>query len=135
MSIGSAFCPQGNTLLVTTNGTTLTPSAQLASFNPQISAQPAAQATGLSNPPPQARIVNTGTAIVYVSFTSALRTAAVPGATTPSLEFPVLAGEDAVFTLPSGANVSSATPYALQINTISVGVSQALLVTFGEGWR
>jgi hypothetical protein len=133
MSTGAAFCPQGNTFLVTTNGTTLTPSAQVVSFNPTLTAQTTAQGSGLSNPPPQARVVNTGASLVYVSFTSALRTAAVPTASTPSLEFPVLAGEDAIFTLPSGANVNSAAPYSLQINTISVGVSQALLVTFGEG--
>lgn len=84
-------------------------------------------------PPPQARVVNTGASVVYVSFTSALRTAAVPTAATPSQEFPVLPGEDAIFTLPQGVNVGSATPYAIQINTISVGVSQNLLVTFGEG--
>jgi hypothetical protein len=132
MSIATAFCMQSNTFLVTTNGTTLTPSAQLVSFDPVISSQPAAQATGLSSPPPQVRVVNTGTSIVYISFTSALRTAAVPGAN-PSLEFPILPGEDAVFTLSNAPNANSATPYALQINTISVGVSQALLVTFGEG--
>lgn len=131
MSIGAAFCPQGNTFLVTTNGTTLTPSAQVVSFSPGT--QSTAQGSGLTNPPPQARVVNTGASLVYVSFTSALRTAAVPTAGTPSLEFPVLAGEDAIFTLPSGANVLSAVPYCLQINTISVGVSQVLLVTFGEG--
>lgn len=133
MSIGASFCSQSNTFLVTTNGTTLTPSAQLASFNPTLSAQPAAQATGLALPPPQVRVVNTGASIVYISFTSALRIAAVPIAGTPSLEFPLLPGEDAVFTLPNTPNAQSASPYALQINTISVGLSQALLVTFGEG--
>ncbi len=131
MSIGAAFCPQGNTFLVTTNGTTNTASAQVVSFSP--GAQTTAQGSGLSMPPPQARVVNTGASIVYVSFTSALRTAVIPTAGTPQLEFPVLPGEDAVFTLPQGVNVGSAVPYAIQINTISVGVSQVLLVTFGEG--
>lgn len=133
MSIGSAFCPQGNTFLVTTNGTTNTASAQVVSFNPNIASQTTAQGSGLGMPPPQARVVNTGASIVYVSFTSALRTAVIPTAGTPQLEFPVLPGEDAVFTLPQGVNVGSAVPYAIQINTISVGVSQVLLVTFGEG--
>ncbi len=133
MSIGAAFCPMGNTFLVTTNGTTLTASAQLASFNPVIASQVAAQASGLSMTPNCARVVNTGTSLVYISFTSALRVAVVPTAGAPSLEFPILAGEDAVFTLPWPASVQSATPYCLQMNTISVGVSQLLLVTFGEG--
>ncbi len=133
MSIGSAFCPQGNTFLVATNATPSTASAQLVSFNPVLASQVTAQASGLSMPPPQARVVNTGTGIVYVSFTSALRVAVIPTAANPQLEFPILPGEDAVFTLPQGVNVGSAVPYAIQINTISVGVSQVLLVTFGEG--
>ena len=133
MSIGSAFCPQGNTFLVATNATPSTASAQLVSFNPVLTAQVTAQASGLSMPPPQARVVNTGTAIVYVSFTSALRVAVIPTAANPQLEFPILPGEDAVFTLAFGPNVGSATPYDLQINTISTVASQNLLVTFGEG--
>lgn len=133
MSIMAAFCPMGNTFLVTTNGTTLTASAQVVSFNPVIASQTAAQGSGLSMTPNSARVVNTGASLVYLSFTTALRTAAVPSAGTPSLEFPILAGEDAIFTLPAPANVGSAVPYTLQINTISVGLSQILLVTFGEG--
>jgi hypothetical protein len=133
MSIGASFTPQGNTFLVTTNGTTLTPSAQLASFDPVIASQPAAQASGLQICPPQARVVNSGASIVYLSFTTALRTAAVPTAAAPSLEFPILPGEDAVSTIPQSPNAQSASPYALQINTISAGLSQPLLVTFGEG--
>jgi hypothetical protein len=131
MPINCNFSPQGNTFAVTTNGTGNTASAQLVSFDPVISSQPAAQASGISNCPPQVCVANLGTAVVYVSFTSALRSAVAPGAN-PSLELPVFPGISRVFTLQQTPNVGSATPYAIQINTISASASQPLLVTFGE---
>jgi ferric-dicitrate binding protein FerR (iron transport regulator) len=129
-----AFCPQSPTFLVTTNAVTLTPSAQVVSFASPASSQPAAQATGMTQMPPQARVVNTGASLVYISFTFAVRVAAVPGAN-PSQEYPVQPGEDRVFTLPQNPQASQTTALnmTMQINTISVGLSQALLVTFGEG--
>lgn len=129
-----AFCSQSATFLVTTNGVTLTPSAQVVSFATPIASQPAAQATGLTNCPPQVRVVNTSTGIVYISFTFALRVAAVPGAN-PSQEFPVQPGEDRVFTLlqTPQASQTPALDMTLQINTIAAGLSAPLLVTFGEG--
>jgi hypothetical protein len=132
MAINGAFCPQGNTFLVTTNGTISTASAQLASFDPVIASQPAAQASGLQICPPQVRVANLGTAVVYISFTSATHVAVLP-ATNPSLDLPVFPGIERVFTLQQTPNVLSATPYALQMNTISGTASQPLLVTFGEG--
>lgn len=132
MGVTAAFNPQSNTFNVTTNGTTLTPSAQVVSFAP---VQSTAQATGLFICPPQVRVVNTGTSQVFISFTSALRTAAVPGSGTPSLEVAVQPGEDIVFTLTQYPlpNQTPALDLTLQINTISVGTSQVLYVTFGEG--
>ncbi len=132
MSIQAAFQNQGNTFSVTTNASASTASAQLASFNPVLANQPAAQASGLTNCPSQVRVVNLGNTTVWISFTTALRVAVIP-AGTPQLETPVLAGEDIVFTLQQLPNAGSATPYTIQINTISTGVSQALAVSFGEG--
>jgi hypothetical protein len=134
MAQNQSFCPQGNTFLVTTSITTLTAAAQTVSFAPPPAVQPAAQATGMNICPPQVRISapSANTNPVFVSITSAVRTAAVPGAN-PSLEFPVNAGEDIVLTLPQLPTVASI--QTLQINTISVGVSQTLYVTFGEGLK
>jgi hypothetical protein len=132
MAINAAFNPQSATFLVASNATPSTASAQLVSFNPTLTAQPAAQASGLQACPSQVRVVNTGTVVVYISFTSALRVAVVPGAN-PGLELPVLPGVERVFTLQQVPNALSATPYALQVNTISTVATQNLLVTFGEG--
>jgi hypothetical protein len=132
VSINGSFQPQGNTFSVVTNATGSTASAQLVSFNPNVASQPAAQASGLQSCPSQAKIYNAGTVVVFISFTSALRTAAIPG-TNPSLEFPVLPGAIVTVTIPQTPNVNSATPYCLQINTISATATQQLYVTFGEG--
>jgi hypothetical protein len=126
-----AFIPQSNTFNVTTSGTTLTPLSQVVSFSTPISGQPAAQASGLSVVPPQARIVNTSTGIVYVSITGAPRTAAIPGPSTPSLEIPIAVGTATVISL--NQYPAAGQPQQLYINTIAVGTSAALNVTFGEG--
>lgn len=134
MSSQFSFANKSATFSVTTNAVTLTPSAQVVSFVSPASAQSAAQATGLTQCPPQVRCVNTSTGVVYISFTHALRTAAVPG-TNPSIEFPLNAGEDRVFTLtdfPQSAQ-TAALNMTLQINTIAVGLSSVVNVTFGEG--
>lgn len=134
MSIGAAFTPQSATFNITTNATPATASAQLVSFNPVLAAQVAAQASGLGFCPQCVRVVNTGTVPVWISFTTALRTAIIAVAGTPSLEeVPVLAGAIEVFALSQVANVASATPYTLQVNTIASVASQVLYVTFGEG--
>jgi hypothetical protein len=133
MAINTAFVPQGNTFNVTTNATPSTASAQLVSFDPTISSQPAAQASGLQFQPPQVRVVNQGTAAVFMSFTTAAHVAVIPTSGTPSIDFPVQPGEDVVFTIGQTANAQSATPYTIQINTISTGASQTLMVSFGEG--
>jgi hypothetical protein len=130
MAQNQAFGPLGNTFLVTTNAAANTASAQTVSFNPIIASQPAAQATGLSTPPPQVRVCNTGTSVVYISFTAAAHTAVAPAAN-PSIDFPVLPGEDVVFTVPQPPTTPN---YTLAINTISPGTSVPLLVTFGEGF-
>jgi hypothetical protein len=130
MSQNFPFTPNSPTFAVTTSGTTLTPLSQQVSFASPASSQPAAQATGLTQTPPNVRIVNTSTGIVYVSITNVPRTAAVPGAN-PSQEFPVNPGEDRVFGVPASplpVNLNT-----LYINTIAVGTSATLMVTFGEG--
>jgi hypothetical protein len=132
MSIDAAFQNQSNTFSVVTSGTTLTSLSQTVSFASPINSQPAAQATGLASPaPPNFRIVapSTNANPVFVSITNAARTAAVPG-TNPSLEFPILPGEDKLFSL---TNFPQPPNFTLLINTISVGTSQQLYVTFGEG--
>jgi hypothetical protein len=131
MAVNQAFCPQSATFLVTTNGTTLTASTQTVSFAP---VQSASQATGLFQCPPNVRVVNTGASQVFISFTNVARVAVVPGAN-PSLETVVQPGEDRTFNL-NQLPIASQTPalnLTLQINTISVGINQALYVTFGEG--
>ena len=130
MSINSAFNPQGLTFNITTNATPSTASAQIVSFAPGAST---ATGSGLTFCPQCVRVVNTGATVVYISFTTALRVAVIPAAATPSQEFPVLPNSERVFNLPQPANVSSATPYTLQVNTISTGTSIVLNATFGEG--
>jgi len=124
----NAFSPQGNTFSVTTSGTTLTPLSQAVSFATPASSQPAAQATGLGMCPPQIRIVNTSSGYVYLSVTSAPRTAAVPG-TNPSLEVALVPNSDRVLSLQQFPGLNG----LLYINTIAVGVSAQLICTFGEG--
>jgi hypothetical protein len=134
MSSQFAFQNQSATFDVTTDGTTLTAAAQVVSFADPVSSQPATQATGLTRCPPQVRCVNTSDGVVYISFTSGLRTAAVPG-TDPSKEFPLAAGEDRVFSLTQFPQESQnpSVNMTLQINTIAVGTSAVINVTFGEG--
>lgn len=125
MASNTPLQPQGNTYAVTTNGTTLTPSAAVILFTPgQIPSQVRVYHSGATNP-------------VFISFTTALRTAAIAVPGTPQLEVPLLPGAERVFTLPQFPNSTSvgntATQYALQINTISVGTSINLYLTFGEG--
>jgi hypothetical protein len=130
MAINSAFQAQSNTFAITVG---VASSSTPVSFNPTLANQAAAQASGLQSQPPQVRVVNQGTAPVYISFTTAARTAVAPVAGTPSLEVPVQPGEDIVFTLTQIANANSATPYTLLVNTISGTAAQPVLVTFGEG--
>lgn len=123
-----AFQPQSLTALVTTNGTTLTPSAQVVRFgvfNPVV----AATDLGPGKMPGQVRAVNMSAGVVWISFTKAARVAAVPTGAAPSQEYPLQPNEDRVFTLPDGPAADG----TLQINTIAVAVSSAVAVTFGEG--
>jgi len=126
-----AFIPQSNTFNVTTSGTASTAASQIVSFSTPIASQPAAQATGLPIVPPQARIVNTGASVVYISFTTNPRTAQIPGPTTPSLEVPIATGSATVLSL--NQYPAPGQPQQLYINTISPGTSITLNITFGEG--
>lgn len=136
MAINAAFGPQGLTFNVTTNATPATASAQTIQFVPtSTGGSTTATYAGINYCPSQVRVVNTGTAIVYLSITSAARVAVVPTAGTPSQEYPVLPNEDVVFTLSAQPQQSQTgnTNLALFINTISASASQVLNVTFGEG--
>lgn len=131
MSASFAFGPQGLTFNITTNATPATASAQTIQFV----AGTTATFAGLTQCPAQVRIVNTGTAIVYVSVTSVARVAVVPTASVPSQEYPILPNEDVVFTLnaqPQPSQTSNVN-LSLFINTISASAAQVLNVTFGEG--
>ena len=135
MSINSAFLPRGNTQAVITSGTTLTPLSQDVSFASPPSSQPAAIASGVDVCPPNARVFNASAGIVYISFTTVPRVAVIPAAGAPSLEMPVGPNEDIVFVLPQQPQVANdpTRPARLSINTIAVGTSALIQVTFGEG--
>jgi hypothetical protein len=136
MAINSAFQAQGLTFNVTTNATPSTASAQTIQFVP-TSAGGSTTATyaGINQCPTQARVVNTGTGIVYLSITSAARVAVIPTAGVPQQEYPILPGEDIVFTLNTAPqpSLTGTVDQALFINTISTVASQVLNITFGEG--
>lgn len=122
MSVITAFSPQGNTISFTTSGTPST--AQSVQITPTN--------FGVGGPgfPSQVRVVNRGTADVWISFTPLTATIAIPtpGTTTvgtPALAICILPGIVEVFTLPSGPT--------LWMNNISTGTSQTYHVLIGEG--
>lgn len=135
MSIVSAFQVFGQTVAVTTSGTTLTAAQQTILLT--------GSGTGFVwnsvIQPPCCRVVNTGTTPVFISFNGAARVAAVPTNVAYSLELPVMPGAVEVFSnLPwtsAGTSISGTSLPQMQlvIATIAVGTSQPLFLTFGEG--
>lgn len=140
-----AFIPQSNTMLITTSGTTLTPATQAVSFP---GTAPAQMLAGNGVPPPNVLLENMGTAVIWVSITlQANRTAAIPAAGQTTWEVPLQPGQSKAFRCPfpgAGAGGQVGAPgvqnnqgqgpaTTLYVNTISVGTSQNLGVTFGEG--
>jgi hypothetical protein len=76
--------------------------------------------------------MNAGTAIVFVSFNLAARTALVPIAGTNQIEYPILPSSVEVFSGIVWAPQGVASP-TLIVATISSVASQPLYLTFGEG--
>lgn len=106
----SAFTPQSNTIAVVTNASANTASSLVAD---------------VPNRYLNARVVNAGSDVVFISFTSGPNTAVIATAGSDAVEYPVLPNSVEVFSIPPGP--------ALNINTISGGTSVPLYVTFGEG--
>jgi hypothetical protein len=128
-------------MLVTTNGVASTASAQAATFP---GAGASAMGGGSQVPPPVALIQNLGASVVWVSITLGARVAAIPAAGNTTLEVPLQPNQAVTLRAPWGPGGAEGSPgnpqtqgppgsTTLQINTISVGVSQNLSVTFGEG--
>ena len=123
MSVITAFDPRGYTASLTTNSTASTAN----------STQISATALGFKDNqyPGQVRVINHGTDIVWLSFTSATAVIAVPTAYTngsggtPTQAIPVAPGIIEVFTLTGGP--------IIWVNDISATVSQTYFLTFGEG--
>ncbi len=91
------------------------------------------------------RIVNEGPSVAFVSVGTGAQTATLPNATPTSTSTPILAGEDAVFSMPvpratanTGAtpatNMSYTAPTPLNISAICRAAGTATLdVSVGEG--
>ena len=111
----------GNTVALTTSGSGSTStSRQITLANIGVTVFPSQ--VMVSNP--------TGNAIVWISFTSATATIAIPAAGTttagtPTYAIPILPGAVVVFTITAGPN--------LWVQDISTSTSQTYYLTFGEG--
>lgn len=120
MAYNAPFAPAGNTISLTTSGTGSTSQSR------QVNASD----FGRTSFPPQLRIVNRGASDVWVSFTSATATVAIPtpGTTTVGTPQPV------IILLPGVVEVFSIAPSQnFWINDISTGISQTYHVLAGEG--
>lgn len=123
MSVATAFNPRSYTAALTTNATPST----------STSVQLTAAAMGIPTYtafPPQARMVNRGSADVFVSFTTASTAAVLPTAGTSTIGTPtngwyLIPGIVEVFTLPTGDVV--------WLNYICTAASQVFYVALGEG--
>lgn len=128
------FMPIGNSFIITTNGTASTtqqtPIYLAGSGNLNIpSASPMA-----------IRVFNSGTAVVWFSFSlAASSTIAIPTAGTTTLGTPTSCmwignGEDSIFGLAIPPNlIGSPETLGIYMNTISTVASQSLYCQLGEG--
>jgi hypothetical protein len=118
------FCQQGKTISLTAGVASQSRQVFPADFGlPAVASAP----TGF---PPHVRIVNRGTVDIWVSFTTASTTIAIPtpGTTTvgtPQQGFLILPGVIEIFTLPTGG--------LLWIQDISTQAGQTYHLTIGEG--
>jgi hypothetical protein len=134
MASFDAFLPQSLTILVVTSGTTLTPLSQPITFPTLM---------GIQIPPPVAWVSNLSAGVVWFSITIGARTAAIPAGGATSFEVPIQPNQTLTFRYPwaqggAGSEGTGGGPgvqgvAALNINTIAVGTSAQLAVTFGEG--
>lgn len=121
MAYNAPFQPKGKTISFTTSGTPSTAQSR----------QVQASDFGLNNRlPDNLRVVNRGSADVWISFTEATATIAIPtpGTTTtgtPQQAICIVPGVVEVFTLPAGP--------VLWVNDISTGASETYHILGGEG--
>lgn len=133
-----AFVPMGQTVAIVTNAGANTSSNAtifLAGVGTGFVFPVVSAAAGIFvPPPPQVRILNGGTSLVFLSFNLAARTAVIPVAGVNQIEYPLLPNASEVFGLPSGwiPGPPLTTP-SIIVATISAGASQPLYLTFGEG--
>lgn len=131
----AAFNPMGKTIAIVTNAAPATSSnATVNLYNTTADGlfTVATLQAGLGIAGPTAvRVNNLGTFPVFLSFNQAARTAVVPVAGTPQLEFSVMPNTVEVF---SGLQWALAVPPTIVVATICPGgASQPLYLTFGEG--
>jgi len=124
MAVLSAFQPQGLTIGFVTSGTIST------SQSVQVTPQNLGFAANQTTFPPNVWLINRGTADVFISFTLATATIAIPtaGTTTvgtPTQAFNLVPGVPVVLTIPVGPTI--------WMQNISGTASQTYYVTFGEG--
>lgn len=130
------FMPIGNTVILTTNGTASTANNTMVPWVPSAGLNiPSAQ-------PNQIRMLNKGSADIWVSFTAASTAIAIPtaGANTGTIGTPTAAtwlapGIEITLTIPGPFALSGATAtgYGFWLNNISTGVSQVFYFQLGEG--
>lgn len=120
MAFNTPFQPYGQTVSLQTSASASTASSRLitpANF-------------GLDRLPPMLRVINRGTADIWISFTSATTTIAIPtpGTTTagtPQACLIILPGVVEIFVPPAGPG--------FWVNDISTGTSEVYHLTAGEG--
>lgn len=128
------FMPIGNAVILTTNGTASTNNSVMVPYVPSAGLNIA------SAQPTQIRMLNKGTADIWVSFTAAATAAVIPtpGTTTFGTPQPVswlAPGVEITLSLPGIFQLqgATATGYGFWLNNISTGISQNFYFQLGEG--
>ena len=121
MAVNTAFSPMGNTISLT---------ADLAARSVQVTAVNFGQPASPGQFPSMVRVVNVGTAAIWVSFTQATATIVIPTAGTTTVGTPqqaiiILPGVVEVFTIGGGPT--------LWVNSISLSAAQTFHLLLGEG--
>jgi len=122
-AISGAFIIQSNTMVITTSATPSTATTTVINF-PGTGASQMSSGAGVPAPN-QVRVTNLGTAVVWISFTAAARTAAIPASGNTPVEIHVQPGGVEVLTVFTSSTINC--------NMISTAASQSIAVTFGEG--
>ncbi len=128
------FMPIGNAVILTTNGTASTVNNVMVPFVPSAGLNIA------SAQPNSIRMINKGSADIWVSFTAASTAITIPVAGTTTVGTPsavswLAPGLEITLTIPGVFQLSgaSATGYGFWLNNISTGVSQTFYFQLGEG--